>query len=253
MSEKWREGRPAFRLSPGDVHLWYINLAEGADLSRSCSKILSRDEMERAARFHFERHRRLFEASRAATRMILGAYLDMAPEKLVFRYAAKGKPELAAEGPESEIKFNVSHSRHRAILAVSPHQLGVDIEFVDKDFGGEEIARRFFSPAEVDTLLAVDERSRPAAFFDCWTRKEAYIKAVGEGLSLPLDSFDVAFGPQVPPALLRVKDFPEETARWRMYEIPAPAGYAAALVVAGADHQLKVIEWQWPIREQACS
>jgi len=209
---------------------------------RSCRKLLPADEVGRADRFYFERDRRRFTIAHAAMRQILGGYVNTAPEELKFSYGSKGKPDLSL--PADTIKFNLSHSDEMALLAVTRGlTLGVDIEFVKPDFGGQEIAERFFSKSEVNTLLGLPVEERAQAFFSCWTRKEAYIKAVGEGLSLPLDSFDVAFGPQVSPALLRVAASADEVSRWSMYDIGVPPEYKAALVVEGRGHLLK--EWKW--------
>jgi 4'-phosphopantetheinyl transferase len=232
------------KLAANEVDVWHIDLSEPEDGIHPYRRLLSPDEAERADRFHFEKHRRRFTVARAAMRQILGRYLGLAPEKLAFSYGPKGKPELAGGREESGIKFNLSHSSERALLAVTQSLIiGADIEWINAEFATEEIAERFFSASEVNTLFALPQSERAEAFFSCWTRKEAYIKALGEGLSVPLDSFAVAFAPGVPAALLEVKVDPEEVSRWSMYNLEAPGGYKAALVVEGKNHRLRLQEW----------
>jgi 4'-phosphopantetheinyl transferase len=231
------------RLAPGEVHLWQIHLLGSDEEIVWGRSVLSADEIQRADRYYFERHRRSFIVARSALRKILSTYLNVLPRDIAFSYGEKGKPNLAPGLAGSGLNFNLSHSGDYALLAVTQQScLGVDIEFIDHERTSEEIAARFFSPGEVDTLRAVPLAERAEAFFSCWTRKEAYIKAVGDGLSIPLDSFDVAFGPGVEPALLRVHAPPYEG--WRMYDILSPPGYAAALVIEGEKHELRYLLYE---------
>jgi 4'-phosphopantetheinyl transferase len=231
-------------LAAGETHLWFIPLIADVDAVQQHRQLLAPDERARAGRFHLAEHRRRFVVGHGAVRRILSRYVTAQPQEVVFVYGAKGKPDLAADQNPHRVKFNLTHSGDLALLAVTQNQeLGVDVEFVKADFGGSEIAERFFSAREVAMLFAIDERERNAAFFACWTRKEAFIKAVGEGLSLPLDSFDVAFGPGVKPALTHVEGSPGEATRWSMYDIAAGPEYKAALVIAGDGHHLVHCHW----------
>jgi 4'-phosphopantetheinyl transferase len=234
------------KISSGTVHVWQFEIALPRDHADRYRGLLSPDENQRADRFHFDRDRIRFIAARAAMRSILAGYLNVAPDKIIFSYVSNGKPELAGGLNESGLKFNLSHSRDRALLGiVSNFCIGVDIEFINHEFASDEIAQRFFAPGEVSRLRTMPVKERATAFFSCWTRKEAYIKAVGQGLSLPLDSFEVAFGPGVEPSLLRVATSPEEAARWSMYSVLAAEGYAAAIIIEGKDHKLEYREWDW--------
>ena len=236
------------KISSGTVHVWQFDIALPKDQAERYRNVLSPDENQRADRFYFDRDRIRFIAARAAMRSILAGYLNLVPREIIFSYTSNGKPELAGGLNESGLKFNLSHSHDRALLGlVSNSCIGVDIEFIKHEFASDEIAQRFFASGEVSVLRAIPEMERASAFFSCWTRKEAYIKAVGQGLSLPLDSFEVAFGPGVEPSLMRVETSSEEAARWSMYNIPAAEGYAAAILVAGKDHKLEYREWDWKL------
>ncbi|HEX7288663.1 MAG TPA: 4'-phosphopantetheinyl transferase superfamily protein [Candidatus Angelobacter sp.] len=233
-------------LSPGRVDIWSVDLSLPEQHIQRCRSVLCEEENQRAGHFHFARDRNRFIAARTAMRTILAQYLNAAPQDVALVYSARGKPELAPELNESGLRFNLSHSRDCALLAVTLHSaVGADIESIRQEIRTDEIAKHYLSRGEVNALLAVPPNERRSAFFSCWTRKEAYIKAVGAGLSLALDSFDVAFGPGVAAALLRVDEDPQEILRWRMYGLSAPPGYAAALVVEGKEHCLQQRVWDW--------
>jgi 4'-phosphopantetheinyl transferase len=205
---------------------------------------LAEDERVRAARFHFEKDRCRFVAARGALRAILGRYLRVPPARLRFRYGPHGKPALAAEFAGSGLEFNVSHSHSLALLAVARGRaLGVDVERLRADAAGREIAERFFSAYEVSALCGLPAARQPRAFFDCWTRKEAYVKARGEGLSFPLADFDVSLRPGEPAALLCVRGDEREAERWTLRALDVAPDYAAALVAEGSGWQLKT--WRW--------
>ncbi|HKP10473.1 MAG TPA: 4'-phosphopantetheinyl transferase superfamily protein, partial [Blastocatellia bacterium] len=162
---------------------------------------------------------------------------------LSFGYSEHGKPSLAGSH-SGDLRFNVSHSHELALFAFTwGRELGVDIEWIRPEVAGEQIAEQFFSRDEVATLRALPPGRQAEAFFNCWTRKEAYIKARGEGLSLPLHLFDVSLAPGEPAALLRAA-MSDETTRWTMTALAPGAGYKAALVAEGRDWHLR--RWQWP-------
>lgn len=232
-------------LPKNHVDIWKIPVECQNLPIQQCRQLLSLDEAERADRFNFERHRRRFIGTRAALRQILARYLGLAPQALTFCYGPKGKPELSRTIETCGIKFNLSHSNEVACLAVARElAVGIDVERINSDFATEEIAERFFSPGEVRCLQLLPPAERVNAFFACWTRKEAYIKALGEGLSVPLDSFEVAFAPGTPAALLQVKVNPNEVTRWSMYDIDVAQEYKAALVVEGRGHRLRYLPWE---------
>ncbi len=233
------------KLAADEVHLWRVNLEAAAGeqpANELWSALLSADEQARAMRFHFARHRQYFTATRATLRRVLAAYLDADPKTLSFAYSPKSKPALGVEHAGSALAFNVSHSGDIALLAFArSRQIGVDVELIRRDFDTSAIARRFFSAAEQSQLAALDLEQRHQAFFRCWTRKEAYIKAIGEGLSLPLDQFDVSLKPNDHNALLATRPNELDAKGWSLREIAARPGYVAALCVSGTDW--KLIDW----------
>lgn len=225
----WVEPATPPPLGAHEAHLWRLVL-DSAGGEGAATDILSEDERARAARFYFERDRRRFSAGRAALRRILAAYLDRAPADLVFTLGPHGKPALEDSG----LEFNLSHSGGCGLLAVARgRRVGVDVEGIRTDFACEEIARRFFAPAEVEALAASAPAEYATAFFRCWTRKEAYVKARGDGLSLALDRFEVPLEAAATRALASCLDDPSESSRWSLREILPGPGFLGALVVEG--------------------
>ena len=226
-SPTWTDPPESPSLETGAVDVWRIALDQADEKSQNFRRTLEAHERERAGRFHFEKHQRHFVVARGFLRSVIARYLGTQPESLRFVYGAYGKPAL--EG-EQALRFNLSHSNDVALLAVTlAAEVGVDVEHIRADFASEDIARRFFSRAEVEIFNALAKEEQVAAFFRCWTRKEAYIKAIGKGLSQPLDAFDVTLAPDTPAALLRAED--DDASRWLLTDINVGEGYAGALAV----------------------
>jgi 4'-phosphopantetheinyl transferase len=227
-------------LPDDEVQLWRGDLeAIGADESRWL-QVLSSDELARAERFHFSRDRQRFVAGRALLRTILAGYLRTDAHGLTFSYSKKEKPSLGFNHADSGVTFNVSHSGAIALLAFTRgRKIGVDVEQVRADSDLEAIARRFFSIHEQNQLAVLPTEERVDAFFRCWTRKEAYIKATGDGLSLPLNQFDVSFEVGEENALVATRPDSSEAGNWLLREVPAGPGYMAAICVQGKGWKLK--------------
>jgi 4'-phosphopantetheinyl transferase len=230
----WSDPPEALSLAPGEVHVWRLALDQPDAVLAHLRDHLEAQELERAGRFHFEIHRNHFIAGRGGLRCVLASYLDVKPGEFRFVYGAYGKPELA----EKRLRFNVSHSHGVALVAVAAdREVGVDVEHIRADFATEDIARRFFSPIEVVTFNALPKNEQVAGFFRCWTRKEAYIKAIGRGLSEPLDAFDVTLAPGEAPVLLQAKG--QDVSRWSMFDIDVGSEYAGALLVEAPVSQIR--------------
>ncbi len=226
-------------LARDEVQLWRVDLAALGEEEPRWRRLLSPDELARADRFHFSRDRQNFVACRAMVRKVLGAYVETNAAELRFAYSSKEKPSLSVP-TGSDVSFNIAHSGGIALLAFTRgRQMGVDVEQIRRDLDPEPIARRFFSSYEQKELALLPPPERLDAFFRCWTRKEAYIKATGDGLSLPLSQFDVSLSADEKDALLATRPDAGEAQRWMLREVSAGSGYAAALCVQGRNWTLK--------------
>jgi 4'-phosphopantetheinyl transferase len=230
-------------LRAGDVDVWHVDLA-GVDDAAAVRLVagLADDERERAARFKFPRDMRRFVVARSALRAVLGRYLGLPPGRIQFAYGAHGKPALV--GIRARLDFNLSHSGEVAVVALGWRRaLGVDVEQRRPLPDLTALAARSFAPRERAALEALPELERPAAFFRCWTRKEAFIKATGLGLAQALDAFAVSLGPGEPACFLDIGGDAAALRRWSLHELPVPAGYAGALVAEGAIRRVRPHAW----------
>jgi 4'-phosphopantetheinyl transferase len=235
----WSTAPPEFRLIENEIHLWRATLnCDTAVLARREATLAS-EEKSRAEKFVFEQDRNHFIAARGILRELLGGYLRRPAATIEIAYGSRGKPGLAGATSETSVRFNVSHSDGLAVYAFAlGRDVGVDLETIRPDFASEGVAERFFSPGEVEELRSLPPESRTEGFFLCWTRKEAYIKARGEGLEIPLDSFRVTVTPGEPEKLSSL-----DSARWSLRSFQPAEGYAGALVGEGKGWKLHY--WQW--------
>lgn len=227
-------------LATGEVHLWWLDLAASAHVRAELARCLDPNERERAARFHFEVHRERYVAAHGQLRTLLGAYVGAAPASLRFEHEERGKPRLAAttaeRAPTGDIAFNLSHSDDQGLLAIGRGLLlGADIEVQRhlSDLGA--LAASHFTASELRELNALPEARRHDGFFAAWTRKEAYVKALGAGLSVPLDGFEVALHPDRPAALRSIEGSADKARAWTLWaDRPTPESWAAVAIRAPA-------------------
>jgi 4'-phosphopantetheinyl transferase len=230
-------------LLPGEISVWSVRLDCASPHLESLAAVLSSDETARANRFHFERDRSAFIATRGILRQLLGKYLNDRPSKVQFCYHPKGKPFLAPSARPAPIEFNVSHSHGLALLAFSlGSPVGIDVELIRSDVASEQLAERYFAPEEVAELRSLPFAHRPEGFFRGWTRKEAYIKALGDGLQIPLGSFRVSLGSEHLPTLDS-----QDSARWLLCSLVPAVGFVGAVVAEGRDWRITC--WNWDMTE----
>ncbi|WP_250124597.1 4'-phosphopantetheinyl transferase superfamily protein [Chroococcidiopsis sp. CCMEE 29] len=231
-------------VTSSDVHVWRAALAQPAARVQQLVQTLSADERIRAERFYFERDRNRFIVGRGLLRIVLSRYLGIAPDQLQFYYGSRGKPALAETLSESKLRFNLSHSEEMALYAVTrDREIGIDIEYIRPITEMEQIAKRFFSIQENAVFCTLPPNQKQTAFFNCWTRKEAYVKAIGDGLALSLTQFDVSLTSGEPARLLAIQGDRSAANHWSLQEVKPAPGYVAALAVEG--HGWNLSCWQW--------
>jgi 4'-phosphopantetheinyl transferase len=236
---EWSSPRATPELANNEIHVWRASLASDETTLRRFQSSLADDERARADRFVFERDRNRFVAARGILRQLLAGYIRRSPSELQFGYGPQGKPLLVRNETTSALEFNISHSHDMALFAFAKKRsLGIDVELLRPEFAGEDIAKRYFSAAEIEELQALPPELRAEAFFLCWTRKEAYIKARGEGLQIPLTSFSVSLTPGQPETL-----HSSDHLRWSLISLRPARQYVAAVIGEGKGWTLR--QWEW--------
>jgi len=237
----------SLNLESDEIHIWRVSLDCDEQTVRGFRKLLDREEQARADQFVFGRDRDQFIVTRGALRHLLGQYAKCPPTNLKFGYGSKGKPSLMASPRHPSIQFSVSHSHALALLAFAARlQLGIDVESIRPDFATAEIAERYFSPEEIAELRALPSSLQPEGFFLCWTRKEAYLKATGEGLHVALQSFSVSLTPGNP-ARLNSRD----SSVWRLVSLEPAPRYVGALVVEERGGNVRLFDFREATPEPA--
>ena len=221
------------------VHAWTFRLDCPEGELEMLETILAPDELDIANRYHQQRHRRRYVVSRANLRRLLSCYTALPAKRISFGYERKGKPYLNPDRSGQGPNFNLSHSEDRTLVAVARNAvIGVDLERCRELDDLEGVAESCFSPREMQTLNRLPETQRIEGFYNCWTRKEAFIKALGEGLGYPLKSFVVSRSRDESPAILNVDGDSAKCTQWQVFSPTVAAGYICAVVVRGEHWQL---------------
>jgi 4'-phosphopantetheinyl transferase len=236
---EWRPVHERPELTTDAIHVWRAALAVDPTTLQRLENLLADDERARAGRFIFQQDRDRFIAARGILRELLSTYLQCEPRNIGFSYGPRGKPAISSDGARYPLRFNLSHSHGLALIGVSrEREIGIDVERIRPEFAGAEIAKRYFSAREILELGRLPVELRTEGFFLCWTRKEAYIKAEGDGLHIPLDTFDVSLTPDLP-----VELHSADQSRWTLRSLTPDPGYVAAVVGEGNGWKLSYFSW----------
>lgn len=229
-------------LLANQIHVWCVDLHVSDLTLLRLKSFLNAEELKRAERFHFEKDQIQFTAARGYLREILGAYTQLPPASLNFKYQEHGKPALALEN--RQLQFNLSHTKGFALYAIAhQYNVGIDIESQERTIAADELAARFFAPAEVEMLARTPANLKSQAFFNIWTRKEALIKALGKGLSFPLDQFVVNAAESA--KLLEIRGDKKIAQAWALYSLQPAQNYIGALAVDAPAEKLEIFYWCW--------
>ena len=235
----WKTPNSVPSLNKGQAHIWRVQLDKHQEINRLWS-ILSEDEKAKANKFKYPEDQKRYFVARSALRILLSRYTRVKPESITFSYNEFGKPELI----NCTLQFNLSHSRNYAILAFTLHnEIGVDIEYVNTSVEFKDVASIFFAKGEIKKLFQLPEIEWSQAFFNCWTRKEAFIKAVGNGLSFPLSQFEVSLHPNEPTALLATHWNPQAINHWSLHSFSPAPNFVGAVAIHGQVDHLKYLNY----------
>lgn len=244
LNAKWNFPYSKIYLNKNEVHIWRAKYSFTSKQIKNFLTLLSDDENKKAFNFYFQSDRNNYIASRAILRLILSRYIHTHPKVINFYYNYYGKPFIL----DANISFNISHSNELAVFAFSINSMvGIDVEYIHDGFNEMEIAEKFFSLSEINELKSVPQNQRKEAFFNCWTSKEAYIKAKGLSISTPLDSFDVSLLPWEPVKILIRGDNNDEENNWYLQRINIGKGYSSSIALQKRPSSFKLWEWNYTI------
>ena len=234
--------RASFRLDEQSIHVWSLPIRQSESIISWCRDLLSPDERIRAERFSFDYLQRSFIFTRGALRVLLGRYLAISPKEVSFRYSAAGKPSVAIE---TSLRFNTSHSGGIVLYAFAREcDIGVDVEQIRDMPETDDLVRSFFNSQEASQLASIPRTERQAAFFRCWTRKEAYLKATGSGLSTSLDSFCVTLIASEPARLVHIGGDRQAAQAWNLQDLALSPQHAAAVAYRGTSRLIRLVSQQ---------
>lgn len=243
--EIWKTPPNPLLVNDQELHIWRVHLSFSEADIKHFRSILSADEIERADRFIRSIHGERFTIARGALRIILGRYLDFNPVDIQFEYNEHGKPLLQLPDSVERLSFNSTHSGEQAVIAVCRHSsVGVDIEGYRESLELEKVAQRYFSPAEVEAFNRMEESNRQVAFYRCWSSKEAFMKATGQGLSVGLNNFEVEMDPARKPAVIKTNDSLPSADTWECMEIPMGGMMAGVVAVEGKIEKINLIDFE---------
>ena len=243
-AESWKRKTAFPELREREVHLWRVAMDGSAGHLSGYAAVLSDEERIRAERFRFDRDRNLYVLSRGALRLLISGYTGLRSDALAFRFGSQGKPALDAD---SDLEFNLSHSGGLCVLAFARKmRIGIDIEAKARDVAFLDLAERFFAPAERKAIAVMQPDQIRDAFYAVWTRKEAYIKALGEGVTHGLDNFTVSVRPDdLEPEVNSQRDAMARD-RWKLISFEPRSGFAGALAVEGGSQAILALEYGGP-------
>ena len=239
----WQTPPPKLTLTTNQVHLWYADLSLPIEEVEKLTSILSEEEKLRASRFRFVKHKRRFIVARSVLRVILGNYLQIPPQQLTFDYNSRGKPSIPLKYNDYQLEFNISHSEELALYGFTlQNQIGVDLEYLRPFPDAENIAQRFFSPQEYQLLTSLSNEEKPQKFFQIWTAKEAYLKAIGVGLAGSLKEIQVLFNSDNSVNLYQ--ETSGNMQDWFLLHFQPALDYVATLAVE-SNSDLDLLWWRW--------
>ena len=246
----WNTPSKQMYLSPNEVHIWKVELTPPELQLPVLQNLLSPDEHERAQRIRFHQQQQAFITSRGILRFLISRYLQTGAQSLEFSQGPHGKPFLLRPCPNPSLFFNISHSHQLALYAFSLNrEVGIDLEYKHRKIDYPPLVTRICSDQEKAVMSSLEPTEQKNTLLACWTRKEAYLKATGKGITVSLHSITVSLPPSSPISLLRVDGDEQETTRWTMHEIQANLDYTAALVAAGNDWQPTYWNWSWDLMQ----